>query len=185
MKMRLQNLRTFSYAEEGMLSADDVGEGRMIPVIVLDVENNQDVIDLIKSHYSIVSGDVTLTWSQDFFNRKELILKMSFTKPMKVEFGIRFIIATDVTIIDGIIQSKGVYLQTGKKGDKVSKKLNDEKILIEVPEMGIKEFWNNLLQKTLIVKYKKLGLSKKESKGAALQHIQSIRELWKIRRNDK
>lgn len=185
MKLLRQNLRTFSYAEEGLLSADDVGEGRMIPVIVLDVEDNQDIIDLIKSHYSIVSGDVTMTWIQDFFNRKDLIFKMSFSKPMQIEFGIRFNIAKDLTLIDAIIQSKGLYLQTGKKGDKVSKKLKDDKILVEVPDLGIKEFWNKLMQKTLIEKYRKKGFSKKESKEVAIQHINSIRELWKIRRNEK
>jgi hypothetical protein len=183
MKLKKQKLRTFSYAEEGVLSSEGVGEGRIIPVIVLNVEENRDIVDLIKSHYSVPSGDVTMTWVQDLFNRKELILKMSFSRPMQIEFGIRFDLTKDLTLIDGIVQSKGLYLQTGKKGDKVSHKLNDEKILVEVPDLGIRDFWNSLMQKRLIEKYRKKGFSKKESTKVAIQHINSIRELWKIRRD--
>jgi hypothetical protein len=185
MKIERKGLRIFSYAEEGLISSSNVGEGRMIPTIVLDVEDNQDIIDLLKMHNSIPSGDATMNWIQDFFNRKDFIFKLIFVKPMQIEFGIRFNIAKDFALIDGIIQSKGLYLQTGKKGDKISKKITDDRILIEVPDLGVKDGWNKLFLKALIDKYRKKGFSKKESKEASMQHMTRIRELWKIRRNNK
>jgi len=57
--------------------------------------------------------------------------------------------------------------------------------LIEAPDLGIKGLWDKLIQKTIIEKYRKKGFSKKESKEVAIQHIRSIREVWKNRRNDK
>jgi hypothetical protein len=185
MKFRIENsvLRTFSYAEEGLISSEFVGEGRLIPVLVLDVGSNQDIIDLIEMHSSITSGDVTIVWIQDLYNRKDFILRIMFSKPMQISFGVRFKISEDFALIDGIIQSKGVYLQTGKKGDKVSKKLNDNKILVEVPDTGIKSIWTQMLNKTLISKYRKMGFNRKEAKEVTQDHIAKMRELWKIRKN--
>lgn len=181
--MKIENIkiRTFSLVEEGLISHESVGEGRMIPAIVLDVENNEDIIDLLKVHESINSGDVIMNWVQDFFDRKDFILKLSFTKPMEIEFGLRFNIAEDFILIDAIIQSKGLYLRTGKKGEKISQK-SDGMILIEVPDMGVKGIWNEMILKALTKKYKAKGYSKKESKEIAKEHIASIREMWKIRR---
>jgi hypothetical protein len=183
MKIENSKLRTFSYAEEGLLSSHKIGEGRLIPVLVLDVEENQDIIDLIKMHDSITAGDATITWVQDLHNRKDFILRIKFTKPMQISFGIRLNISEDYTLIDGIIQSKGVFIQTGKKGDKVSKSLNENKILIEVPDTGIKSIWFQMLNKTLISNYKKMGFPRKEAKDIAQDHIIKMRELWKIRQN--
>ncbi len=183
MKIEKSKLRTFSFAEEGLLSSHNIGEGRLIPVLVLDVGENQDINDLIQMHDSIIAGDAAITWIQDFYNRKDFILRIKFIKPMEISFGIRFKISEDYSIIDGIIQSKGVFIQTGKKGDKVSKSLDKSKILIEVPETGIKSIWSQMLNKALISKYKKMGFSRTESKEITQDHILKMRELWKIRQN--
>jgi len=185
MKWKIENskFKTFSYVEEGLLSSHKIGEGRLIPVLVLDVEENQDIIDLIKMHDSITAGDATITWVQDLYNRKDFILRIKFTKPMQITFGVRFKISEDYTLIDGIIQSKGVFIQPGKKGDKVSRSMDKKKILIEIPDTGIKSLWNQMLNKTLISKYKKLGYPRKDAKGITQEHIVKMRELWKIRQN--
>jgi len=142
MKTEKFNFKLFNYAEEGLIGLGEVGEGRLIPAVVLDVRDDQDVVDLIKIHKTISTGDAKLNWVQDYNDRKGLILKISFTLPMSLGFGISFNISRDLNLIDGIIQSKGLYIQTGKKGDKISKTLKDDKILLEVPDMGINEIWN-------------------------------------------
>lgn len=182
MKIERNKIRLFSIAEEGLLSSDSLGEGRLIPVIIIDFGEHQDIKDLLNAHLSIENGDVTVIWFQDLFNRKDFNLRLKFQKPMEITFGIRFSIKDDFAIIDGIIQSKGVYIQTGKKGDKVSKTLDNNKVLVEVPDTGIKKIWDSFLTKTLTKKYIKQGLSSHEAKITTLQHIKSMREFWKFRR---
>ncbi len=182
MKIQKETLSLYSISEEGLISSDNVGEGRLIPVLVIDVLGDKDIEDLIKLHESITSGDVAMTWSQDFFNRDYFILKMEFIKPMELVFGIKFRIETEFPLIDGIIESKGYYLQTGTKGDKILKKIGDSKILIEVPDMGVKKIWNKILARTIEKKYRKKGFSKKESINITKQQIIEMRKFWKMRR---
>lgn len=182
MKIRQETFNMYSIAEEGLISSESLGEGRLIPVLVIDVKGNKDIEDLIKLHESITSGDVKMTWTQDFFNRDYFNLKMEFSKPMEIVFGIKFKIDSEFALVDGIIESKGFYLQTGIKGDKISKKLDDSKILVEVPDMGVKEIWNNILTNTLKKKYRKKGFAKKDSINISKQHISEMRKLWKMRR---
>jgi len=101
---------------------------------------------------------------------------------MEIVFGIDFKIDTDYSLIDGVIESKGFYLQTGVKGDKVSKKADDPKILVEVPDMGVKDLWNKILLKTVKKNFRKKGHSKRESITGAKQHIHEMRKIWKMRR---
>ncbi|WP_321423976.1 hypothetical protein [uncultured Bacteroides sp.] len=180
-KIERIKIRTFSIVEKGMISHENIGEGRLIPALVLDVEGNQDIIDLFKAHDSINAGDVVMNWTQDFFKREDLIFKMTFSKPMNIEFGIRINIEQNYIFIDGIIQSKGLYLRAGKMGEKVSQ-VTEDTILVEVPDMNMKAIWNEMIQKKVAKSYRSNGYSKSEARINAKQHIQSLREIWKIRR---
>ncbi len=182
MKVQRVNLPIYRIAEEGLMSSESVGEGRLIPALVIDINGNQEIEELIRIHESITAGDVTMSWGQDFFHRNELVFKMIFTKPMEIEFGILFNIKTDYSLIDGMIESKGVYIQTGKKGDKISKTQEVPKILIEVPDMGIKTKWNEILLTTVKKQFRKQGANKRESIKMAKDHITEMRKFWKMRR---
>ena len=182
MKVTKETFALYSIAEEGLMSSENVGEGRMIPVLVIDIKDNKAIEDLLKIHKDITAGDVTMTWSQKFYDRSYFILKMEFTKPMEIVFGIQFKIEKEYSLVDGIMQSKGFYLQTGVKGDKISKKMEDPKILIEVPDMGVKDIWNKILLDTLKKKYKKQGYKRREATSISKQHISEMRKFWKMRR---
>jgi hypothetical protein len=99
---------------------------------------------------------------------------------MAVSFGIEFELARHSNLIDGIIQSRGMYLQTGKPGDKISD-LNPNNLLLEVPEVGFDKKWDSLLFEFLKVKYKKKGVAKKDLSQIARKHIHSTRELRNVR----
>lgn len=182
MKIVKEEIAFYTIVEEGLMSTEGVGEGRMIPSLVIDVLGNKDIEDLIKVHDSITSGDVKMNWRYDFFDRSFFTLKLEFIKPMEITFGVKFKIASEYPLIDGIMESKGCYLQTGVKGDKISKKLNDPKILIEVPDVGFKDKWNEILMSMIKKKYRKKGFSKRESIDVTRKHISEMRKMWKIRR---
>ena len=170
---------------DGGMSNPHMGEGRFIPILIIDEEGVTDISDLIKLHQNtLLPGDVKMQWRKRFenFKLKSMILEIKFIQPMKIEFGILFDLKSQYPLVDGIIQSRAFYLRTGKEGDKVSD-LTVESILIEVPEMGVDATWNDLLLKIVNSKYKKMGNSKKDSIIMAKGQIKSMREVWNIRRD--
>lgn len=168
---------------DGILSSTEIGEGRFMPYLVIDASDHAEISELIKLHKKTSPGDTIMQWTKAniIFKPKLLIFKIVFTKPMKITFGIEFILNDQFALVDGILQSKGLYLQTGKKGDKVSE-FKNESIILEVPSMGFEKDWDVILLDILKAFYRKKSISKKESIIFARQHIKSMREFWNFRR---
>jgi hypothetical protein len=129
--------------------ARSVGEGRFLPALIIDVEDNVGVAELIKLHEGIPPSDTELQWSlpDTFFSTKTVFLNLNFLKPMKVQFGIEFQLGDQYSLVDGIIQSRGFYLMTGKAGNTVSQLIN-EGSLVEVQNMEFDRKWNEMLVNT-------------------------------------
>jgi hypothetical protein len=183
MQLKTTKYPFFEVVGDGGISSDNLGEGRFIPSVIIDIEEHSSIADLIKMHSSTPPGDAVFQWSRDFsiFKPQKLHLNIDFVKPMQLSFGIVFDLPKQFAIIDGIIQSKGLYLQTGKEGDKISE-FKTESILFEVPETGFEREWDKILLETVKTKYKKLGATKNEVKVLSQKHIKSMREMWNIRR---
>jgi hypothetical protein len=175
----------FKIVADGAISTTAIGEGRLLPFLIIDIEDHTEISDLIKLHITTPPGDTELQWVKTYtFSRlKSFILRIKFLKPMEILFGIEFDTNNQYALIDGIIQSKGFYLQCGKKGDKISD-IKSESILVEVPSLGIEALWETFFIDVLKSIFRKRGLTKKESVDLAKQQIKSMREIWNIR-NDK
>lgn len=173
----------YKIVEDGGMSAMTIGEGRFIPALIIDVEDDIEVLELIQLHESLPPGDVKFQWSlpRTLFSPKSIFLNIEFSKPMQINFGIEFQLSNQNGLVDGIIQSRAFYLMTGKKGDKVSQKI-EESIIIEVPNMDFDKKWAEMLNNTLKKKYRNIGASKKDAQKMATNHIKSMREIWNIRR---
>lgn len=183
MQLKTPKYPFFEVVGDGGISNETLGEGRFIPSIIIDIREQNSISDLIKMHSSTPPGDAIFQWSREFsiFKAKKLYLNVEFAKPMQLSFGISFDLLKQFAIIDGIIQSKGLYLQTGKAGDKISE-FKTESILLEVPETGFESQWEEILLDTVKTRYKKLGATKNEIKILSQKHIKSMREMWNIRR---
>jgi hypothetical protein len=175
----------YKIVSDGGMSSPSVGEGRFLPALIIDVEDTVEVTELIKLHEGIPPGDTELTWAMPdtFFSPKTISLNLKFLKPMKVEFGIDFRLNDQYSLVDGIIQSRGFYLMTGKAWDRVSN-LIDESILIEVPNMEFDKKWNEMLIDILKKKYRKMGASRKDTQKHVNEHIKSMRSVWNVRRSE-
>lgn len=180
-KYREINYQVFNIVAEGLTASEYLADGKMLPTIMIDTQENKAVPDLIKYHEKTPPGDTSLTWGRDIDNSGYLILNLCFTKPMNIEFGIQFIIEDHYALIDGIIQSRGLILLTGKKGEKVSN-LDISRITIEVPFMNFDNKWNEILRSVLETKLQKFQMSKKEAEEITKQQIQTLREVWKFRK---
>ncbi|HEY2584075.1 MAG TPA: hypothetical protein VGI43_19860 [Mucilaginibacter sp.] len=184
MRIKKFQIKLFKVIGEGGLSAPGLGEGRFIPILIIDAYDNKEINDLITLHQeNIPPGDATFLWGSPLWNPNKIILSVEFMKPMDVSFGIEFDLKTQFSVIDGIIQSRGFFLQIGVIGDKPSSTMKTDKILLEVPDMNFDTKWNELLFETLKSKYKKKHLPKKEVSIAVQTHLKGMRELWKIRRD--
>jgi hypothetical protein len=182
MKIKTYSTKVFQVIADGVLSAPEIGEGRFIPSLIINGIEDQELVDLISIHQESPPGDAVFLWTRLLWDRSKIILNVSFKKPMKVEFGIEFNLPTQNALIDGIMQSRGFFLQVGKGGDKLST-LHSDRILLVVPEMGFDKKWDEILIETIRSKYKKLRYPKKELTIATNKHIRSMRELWSIRRS--
>lgn len=175
----------FKVVANGGLSDPHRGEGRIYPALVLDIGVNSEIKELFKLHKDMPSGDTQINWGMPntFFKPKSVFLSLVFIKPMKISFGIEFDIKSQYSLVDGIIQQRGVILVSGKTGDKISGLIN-ESIIAVVPKLDFDQTWNKILQDTLRDKYRKMGASKKDAQKNIIEHIKNMREFWDIRRPD-
>ncbi|WPV00041.1 hypothetical protein SNE26_28935 [Mucilaginibacter sp. cycad4] len=181
MKIKTYSIKVFQVIADGVLSAPGIGEGRFIPSLIVNGIEDQELVDLISIHQETPPGDAIFLWTRPLWDRSKIILNVAFKKPMIIEFGIEFNLPTQNTLIDGIIQSRGFFLQVGREGDKPSTLFSD-RILLEVPEMGFDKKWDEILIAIIRSKYKKLRYPKNDLTAATNKHIRSMRELWSIRR---
>ncbi len=168
---------------DGLFSLSELGEGRFIPAII--IEGKTDVSELIQLQKTTAPGDIESQWAapKSFFAPKSLLLSLKCVKPIQFNYAIEFRLDKEFSLIDGIIHSHALYVISGKKGDKVSKSFNNG-ILIEIPDHGFDKRWNQILVDTLKDAYKKKGVAKKERQMIVNQHINTMRGVWKIRREN-
>lgn len=185
MKFDSDKYDTYEIVADGGISMPEIGEGRFFPFFIIDAPLDSKIAQLITLHRQTPPGDTILTWVKPFgiFTPKELILKIVFKKPMELIVGITFNLTNQYALLDGVIQSRGFFLQAGKKGDKVSKTLDDGSILVEVPFLDFDKKWDSMILDIVKAKYRKDGATKKECSLFAGQHIKS-REVWNTRRGN-
>jgi hypothetical protein len=181
MKIEKTNYPLFNIVGNGAILHDEIGEGRFIPVLIIDFGGFSDASDLFIVHRSTVAGDVKTTWSKDFtlFKSKYIFLQIEFLRPMEISFGIRFDLSNQFPLVDSVINANCFYLCSGKLGDQVSEQKSD-RILIEVPETGFKSLWQTILTDTLTSQYKKIGANKKDIRSIVDLHIKEIRKIQNI-----
>jgi hypothetical protein len=166
---------------DGAIATPDFGEGRMIPVLIVDCSEKVELRDLILAHEDFALGDVTVTWASPKGNKNSILLLLEFSKPSALEVFLAFDIDKQGVLVDGILNANALYLQPAVSGTKVSEGLEKEKIIVEVPETGFFPEWDKIYTQQLVQMFKSSGLSKSESKEAAKQHKEMLREIWSRR----
>ncbi|SEK24985.1 hypothetical protein [Parapedobacter koreensis] len=168
---------------QGAFSSVGIGEGRVIPALIIDVEDDENIPELMRLHNELPPGDAKTQWSlpKTFFAPKHIYLIVEFLQPMEIGFVIEFHLSSQYSLVDGIIRSKAFCLMTGKSTDKVSQRIKDG-IVIEVPNSEFEKKWNKLLIDVLKKEFRTMGAPKKEVQNLIPEHIKSMREVWNFRR---
>jgi hypothetical protein len=162
---------------DGAIGHPDWADGRLIPVLILDCKDHKALEDLMLAHKDTSPGDVTTVWGWKLLSKKQVFLSFNFHRPVETSVTIAFDVAKQGSIVDWIINVRGVYLQPLSSGKKVSEGLENPKILVEVPPEATFPSWKDIYRRHLEKSYIKRGLSRSQAKTATNQHLESVRNI--------
>jgi hypothetical protein len=85
-------------------------------------------------------------------------------------------------LVESMLSSGGVYLQSGRPGDRLMHTMGEPRILVELPDTGFRPYWDELLLKRMtVVMSRRLGVSRREGRTAAATVIGEMRKLVRLR----
>jgi hypothetical protein len=165
---------------DAVIATAAVGNGQLIPLLILDTTNRPDVERMIDLHLHVPPGDVKSTWGKKRRNRDEVFLLLQFSRPSELTLVIPFDLVKYGGLVDRILQAKAVYLQPGKPGDRFDPTLEAPGILIEVG-VDFGGNWDTIINKALTRDLRKKGVRHKEALQAAKLMREKWQEIWKLR----
>ena len=163
---------------DGAIAVREIGEGRFIPVLIVDCSEKVELSDLIYAHEEIETGDVTVTWAYPKYGKNKVLLMLDFLRPAVLKVLLEFDIEKQGGIVDGILHANAVYLQSAESGARVIDGLGKGKIFMEVPDTGFLPTWETLYVEMLVKVFRKSGFSKSEARDSAKEHISRVRDIW-------
>lgn len=158
-----------------------VGDGRMIPLLILDTCKRPDIEDMVKAHHAMEGqGDVKAQWGRPdtFFDKGIVSLILTFEKPSYCLIILRLDIGKYGGLVDQIIRSQGVYIQPGRPGDRLSTTFDNPRVLAEVPSREFQPEWDRMLRKAMRKRFQREhGMGRSEAKLATERFISEWRDL--------
>lgn len=184
----MRDRRTFSSQDivplmnVGIVSTQSVAEGKLLPNIVLDISDHPNVAQYFDVHKNVSSmGDADTQWACLTTNgpysiKGDMCLIFESLLPTQVMFGVIFKMEEHAESIDQIIRTKAVYLQASSP--KLGKHVNFDspRLLIEVPaEFPFKD-WEKRLHRSIMKKFLRRKIKKKQAKTLATKYIEEYRQ---------
>ena len=158
-----------------------VGHGRLIPLIIIDTTNRPDLTEVIEAQAHLPAGDEVVQWGVLPKRHEHVVLLLKFQRPIERAAVVEFDIARQGILVEHILQSNALYIQAGKVGDRLKHDLGRPKMLIEVPDTGIRALWDKVYFDAVVKRARKDGLGRRDAKEVAQTYIGQIRELAKFR----
>jgi hypothetical protein len=169
-------------AGDAAIAQHGMGEGRMIPLLILDTTKRDDIDELIRIHEHLPPGDVNSQWGRIEHRRDRAIsLILQFLRPSRATIIIEFDILRQGILVDQMLLSQGVFLQAGRPGDRFVNTLDAPRILVNVPKGEFTEIWDEMFQKRITVEMRERGLKRAEAKRASRQYIEELRKVSMLR----
>lgn len=179
MKYETEKYKSYKIISHGKVSSPDIGESRFLPSIMLSKSIATEVTDLIDFQTTSPPGDIESVWTRpiSILKPKDLILKLKFTNPQNLTFGIILNINLHSNLIDGILISQAIYLETGNLGDKIML-TESNKMIVEIPKTSFQNKWDKIQLESTKRIFKKKGVNNKELDKVAKEFIRTNREIW-------
>ncbi len=167
---------------DGAIATVGMGEGRLVPLVIIDTSERPDIEELVRVHQYVGPGDAKSAWGRLKGSGEEKIsLILQFVRPAELMLVLEFDIAKRWGLVDQILTSKGIYILPGRDGDRLSNKLDAPKVLIEVPDTGFGKTWEDMWHRHLMGELRHRGVSRQHAKQAARRVIREWREFGRLR----
>ena len=158
-----------------------IGDGRLIPAVILDTTERPDIAEYIRVHRFVAEGDVNSQWGRPETLPGSVVLILRVDRPVELEILIEFEIVRHGVLVEQVLMSKGIYIQAGKEGDRVKHDVDAPKVIMEIPDMGFRPFWDKLYFKYLTAGMRERGLRRSEAKRAARALIEEFKQFGAVR----
>ena len=158
-----------------------IADGRLIPLVIVDTSERQDIEEFVRAHAHLPSGDVTGIWAQPVKHKDYMALVLKFERPAEVSFSLRFNIARQGGLVDQVVQTRFLYLQPGRPGNRLAVTIDNPRILIAVPDAGFDETWNRLWHKAMAREFVAKGMSRQQAREASADVIREWRRFSEFR----
>jgi hypothetical protein len=161
---------------DGAVATIGVGEGRLIPLVIIDGSDRPDVEELIRVHQYLPPGDVESKWVQLIKGDEgKICLMLSFKRPVELVAILEFDIISQGGLIDQILTAKALYLQAGREGDRLATTIDSPRMSVEVPGTGFHDEWNRMFMKWTEKGFRQRGLNRQDAKRATREFIEKWR----------
>lgn len=99
--------------------AGPVVDGKLIPVLLIDIEDRPDIQELIRHHQYLASGEARTQWATLRTDEDIVMLRLTFLRPSEVDLVLLFSIERQGILVESMIRCGAVYLQGGSLGDRL------------------------------------------------------------------
>lgn len=159
------------------MATGGVGEGRLVPLLILDGEQRPDIAEMIRIHEELSSGDFAAQWGRLPNRDGTISLILKFIRPAELNVILEFDIEKQGGIVDMIIRARALYLQAGKEGDRLMSTMQQPRILVEIGDLEFDKEWDKMLRKHIAKRLRKEGLGRTEAKRAVESFLQEWRRM--------
>jgi hypothetical protein len=166
---------------DGSIATVHFGDGRNIPVLIIDTAKRPDIVDLVKAQEEQPPGDVKSTWGRLSKSKNLILLILVFERPSQTTVVLKFDIVKQGILVESILTAQSLYLLPGSPGDRLKNIYNNSKIIAEIPDKGFRKVWNKLFQNELDAYFRKKGLNRNASREAVKNAISDISKLVNFR----
>lgn len=158
-----------------------LGEGRLIPLLIIDTSDRPDIEELVRVHEHVKTGDVEGQWAEVKGRKGKIYLILEFHRPTVLKIVLEFDIETQGGLVDLALTAGGLYVQPGREGDRFMTTPDHPRILVQVSETGFRSHWEHLFLKHLVGRFRRNGLSRPQAKRAARKFLTECRKLLSFR----
>ena len=179
--VRPQEITPVPIVNDAAIATGRLLSGHLVPVLILDTSDRPDIAELVRVHRYLPPGDVASSWGSRSRAAKTVLLLLEFSRPSELKLLLEFDIAREGILVDFILDARAVYLQSGKAGDRLSRTMDHDRILVEVAAIGFEPKWNELVKRELKRGFRHKGVTNRQASEAANRTIKEWRRLREIR----
>ncbi|MGA2183161.1 MAG: hypothetical protein ABSH47_09040 [Bryobacteraceae bacterium] len=161
--------------------------GRLLLLLLLDTSDRPDIAEFIRVHESFAAGDVKVQWGKVEAKGHEgtVALFLTFIRPIEFFMLLEFSIARQGFMVEQILTGLGLYLARAEgDDDRFINNPDRPKVIVEVPDTGFRDVWDDMFHKHLAQYYRSNGLNRSESRQAARSVIEEWRKFGSLRMRD-